>query len=72
MTRDEYILLYNKHRLLKDSLAAVGKHSITNWKRREYILEMDYKIIQELTNAAAAVGEDNYDEYFYKLVFNKF
>lgn len=72
MDKDSYILLYNKHRLLKDSLDAIGKKSITNWKRREQILEMDYTIIQQLTNAAAAVGEIDYNEYYYKLLFNKF
>lgn len=72
MTRDEYILLYNRHRLLSDSLAAVGKKSINNWKRREQILEMDYTIIQQLTNAAASAGEIDYNEYYYKLLFNKF
>lgn len=71
MDKDTYILLYNKHRLLKDSLAAVGKKSINNWKRREQILEMDYTIIQELTNAAAENGEQDFNEYYYKLVFNK-
>lgn len=70
MTRDEYIMLYNKHKLCKDSLKEVGKNAIKNSKERLYIMDMDLTIIQELEKFAKENGVEDIDEFYHKLLFN--